>query len=56
MARPWTAEIPFVKMDPEGPFFEHACNEGNKAPTNMLGVARFQEKVAAEAAKKKSSN
>ena len=55
-ARPWTAEIPFVKMDPEGPFFEHACNEGNKAPTNMLGVARFQGKVAAEAAKKKSSN
>jgi hypothetical protein len=55
-ARPWTAEMPFVKMDPEGPFFEHACHEGNRAPTNMLGVARYQEKVAAEAAKKKSSN
>ena len=55
-ARPWTAEMPFVKMDSEGPFFEHACNEGNRAPTNMLGVARYQEKVAAEAAKKKSSN
>jgi len=54
--RPWTAEMPFVKMDPEGPFFEHACHEGNKAPTNMLGVARYQEKVAAEAAAKKSSN
>ena len=55
-AQPWTAEMPFVKMEPEGPFFEHACNEGNRAPTNMLGVARYQEKVAAEAAKKKSSN
>jgi hypothetical protein len=55
-ARPWTAEMPFVKMDSEGPFFEHACHEGNRAPTNMLGVARYQEKVAAEAAKKKSSN
>jgi len=55
-AQPFTAEMPFVKMDPEGPFFEHACHEGNKAPTNMLGVARYQEKVAAEAAKKKSSN
>jgi hypothetical protein len=55
-AQPWTAEMPFTKMDPEGPFFEHACHEGNKAPTNMLGVARYQEKVAAEAAAKKSSN
>ena len=25
----------------EGPFFEHACHEGNRAPTNMLGVARY---------------
>ena len=55
-AQPWTAEMPFVRMDSEGPFFEHACHEGNRAPTNMLGVARYQEKVAAEAAKKKSSN
>jgi hypothetical protein len=54
--RPWTAEMPFVKMDSEGPFFEHACHEGNRAPTNMLGVARYQEKVAAEAAKKKTSS
>ena len=30
-ARPWTAEFPFVKMDPEGPFFEFACHEGNRA-------------------------
>jgi len=55
-ARPWTAEIPFAKIDPQGPFFEHACHEGNRAPTNMLSVARHQEKIAAEAAAKKSSN
>ena len=40
----------------EGPIFEHACHEGNKAPNNMLSVARFQEKKAAEAAKKSGSN
>jgi hypothetical protein len=54
--RPWSAEVPFVKMEIQGPFFEHACHEGNKAPTNMLSVARFQEKKAAEAAKKTGSN
>jgi hypothetical protein len=55
-ARPWSAEIPFARMDPQGPFFEMACHEGNRAPMNMLSVARHAEKVAAEAAKKKSSN
>ena len=55
-ARAWTAEMPFVRMDPQGPFFEHACHEGNRAPTNMLSVARHQEKIAAQAAPKKSSN
>ena len=35
-ARPWTAEFPFVKMDPEGPFFEFACHEGNRSVPNML--------------------
>ena len=48
--------MPFVKMDPEGPFFEIACHEGNRALPNMLGVARHQEKMAAEAAAKKRSN
>jgi hypothetical protein len=55
-ARPWSAELPFAKMEQQGPFFEHACHEGNRAPTNMLGVARHQEKLAAEAAAKKTSN
>jgi len=55
-ARPWSAELPFARMEQQGPFFEHACHEGNRAPTNMLGVVRHQEKLAAEAAAKKSSN
>ena len=54
--RPFTAEIPFVKMDPQGPFFEMACHEGNRSVPNMLAGARHQEKLAAEAAAKKSSN
>ena len=53
----WSGEVSFVKMDIQGPFFEMACHEGNGAPTNMLGGARRQEKLAAEAAaKKKGSN
>ena len=51
-ARPWTAEFPFVKMDPEGPFFEFACHEGNRSVPNMLSVARHEEKMAAETAAK----
>lgn len=54
--RPWTAEMPFLRMETQGPFFEHACHEGNHDVSNMLGTARHQEKVAAEAARKKSSN
>ena len=55
-ARPWTAEFPFVKMDPEGPFIEFACHEGNRSIANMLAGARHEEKIAAEAAAKKRSN
>ena len=55
-ARPWTAELPFMKMDSQGPFFEMACHEGNHGLLNMLSVARHQEKLAADATKKKSSN
>ena len=52
-ARPWSGELPFARMEQQGPFFEHACHEGNRAPTNMLSVVRHQEKIAAA---KKSSN
>jgi hypothetical protein len=51
--RPWSGEMPFVRMDPQGPMFEMACHEGNRAPGNMLSVARHQERMAAG---KKGSN
>jgi hypothetical protein len=45
-----------MKMDPEGPFIEFACHEGNRSIPNMLAGARHEEKMAAEAAAKKRSN
>jgi hypothetical protein len=48
--RPWTAEMPFVKIN--GPIFEHACHEGNYGIANTLAGARLAEKKAAEEAKK----
>lgn len=52
--RPWTAEVPILKDEIQGPLFEHACHEGNYSITNMLRGAREAEKKAAEA--KKRSN
>jgi hypothetical protein len=54
--KPFTAEVPFERMDPQGPFFEHACHEGNYSISIMLNNARLAEKKAAEAAAKKGSN
>jgi hypothetical protein len=51
---PWTAEAPMTKS--VGPIFEHACHEGNYGVRNTLAGARREEKEAAEAAAKKSSN
>ena len=48
--RPWTAELPMVKLEPQGPLFEHACHEGNYGLTNTLAGARAEEKRAAEGA------
>jgi hypothetical protein len=44
--RPWTAEMPFVKIN--GPIFEHACHEGNYGIANTLAGVRLAEKRAAE--------
>jgi len=52
--QPWTAEAPMTKS--VGPIFEHACHEGNYGVRNTLAGARLEEKKAAEAAAKKSSN
>jgi hypothetical protein len=50
--RPWTAEMPFVKIN--GPIFEHACHEGNYGIANTLaGVRQAEKRAAEEAAKKK---
>jgi len=51
--RPWSAELPMMKTT--GPIFEHACHEGNYSLRNALAGARADEKRAAEAARKSSS-
>jgi hypothetical protein len=51
---PWTAEAPMTKS--VGPIFEHACHEGNYGVRNTLAGARLEDKKAAEAAAKKTSN
>ena len=53
--RPWTAELPMVKLQPQGPLFEHACHEGNYGLANTLAGARVEEKRAAEDAAKRDS-
>jgi hypothetical protein len=55
-ARPWTAELPMAKLEPQGPLFEHACHEGNYGLYNTLSGARADERRAAEAAAKKGSS
>jgi hypothetical protein len=52
--QPWTAEAPMTKS--VGPIFEHACHEGNYGVRNTLAGARLEDKKAAEAAAKKTSN
>src|SRR5215471_3803359 len=53
-SQPGTAEAPMTKL--VGPIFEHACHEGNYGVRNTLAGARLEEKKAAEAAAKKTSN
>jgi len=40
--KPWTAEIPMGRS--QGPAYEFACHEGNRAMENMLNTARLAEK------------
>jgi len=47
--RSWTAQVPMSRT--QSPVFEYACHEGNYAMAGMLGGARAEEKVAADAAK-----
>ncbi len=49
--RSWTVAYPMVKTD--GPIYEYACHEGNYGLRNILSGARWEEKAAEEAARKK---
>ena len=40
--KPWTAQLPMTPI--EGPLYEYACNEGNRAMEGMLAGAREDEK------------
>jgi len=42
--RPWTARIPWVKVDPEEQMYEYACHEDNYDLVHLLGGARIREK------------
>jgi hypothetical protein len=41
-SKPWTAQLPMTPI--EGPLYEYACNEGNRAMEGMLAGAREDEK------------
>jgi len=49
--RPWTVAYPMVRT--QGPVYEYACHEGNYGLRDILSGARYEEQIAAEAAKKK---
>ena len=49
---PWTAQQPWRRNDLT--LFEYACHEGNYAIPNILGGARMEEAVAAQAATRTS--
>ena len=49
--KPWTVAYPIVKAD--GLMYEFACHEGNYGLRDILSGARWEEKAAEEAVKKK---
>ena len=42
--RPWTARIPWIKIDPEEQMYEYACHEDNYDIVHFLTGARKREK------------
>jgi len=42
--KPWTARIPWVKIDPDEQMYEYACHEDNYDIVPFLGGARAREK------------
>jgi hypothetical protein len=49
--RPWTVAYPIVRT--EGPIYEFACHEGNYGLKDILTGARWEEKAAEDAERKK---
>ena len=47
LTRPWTAQIPTVRLD--GLIYEFACHETNRGMVGILSGARARERAAAEA-------
>jgi hypothetical protein len=45
-SRPWTALIPWNKVDPDEQMFEYACHEDNFDIVHFLNGARLREKGA----------
>jgi len=43
-ARPWTARIPWTKIDPAEQMYEYACHEDNYDLVHFLGGARERER------------
>ncbi len=48
LTRPWTAQIPTVRLD--GLIYEFACHETNRGMVGILSGARAREQAAAETA------
>jgi hypothetical protein len=44
--KPWSARIPWTKIDPDEQMYEYACHEDNYDIVHFLGGARSREKKA----------
>jgi len=49
--RPWTARIPWVKIDPDEQMYEYACHEDNYDLVHFLSGARIREKSGSKKTK-----
>ena len=49
--RPWTVAYPMTRTD--APVYEYACHEGNYGLRDILSGARYEERIAADAEKKR---
>ena len=48
--RPWSVRVPMIRS--QGPLIENACHEGNYGLAFLLGIARWEERQAANAVQK----